>query len=110
MAETLYSQPVVAIGADGVALTDPAKHIAQLETGMKRLEETDWAKSVLRNPNVCVLTSTMALASGQWTRHKKDGSVHSQGAETIVFAKSKYGWKIVSLIGHDAGRIIPCVD
>lgn len=57
---------------------------------------------------VCVLNATAALVSGKFNRFKKDGSLHSEGSETILYAKAADGWRIVSIMTHDASRVTSC--
>ncbi len=106
--EGSFNQPSFSIGASGVAMNVPEKQIAQFGATQKRLADSGWEKSVFSKMSVCVLNANAALASGLFTRYRKDASVHSEGSETFIFTRTKDGWRIVSTIGHDAFKTVTC--
>ncbi len=106
--EGSFNQPSFSMGASGVAMNVPEKQIAQFDATLKRLADSGWEKSVFSKMSVCVLNANAALASGLFTRYRKDGSEHSQGSETFIFTRTKEGWRIVSTIGHDAFKTVTC--
>jgi hypothetical protein len=96
-----YNKPAFSINAAGVTPLVPEKQIVQLEATMKRQQGEGWARSDIRNPTVCVMNRNAALASGNLYRFKADGSEHLINSETILFARSGEGWKIVSIMVHE---------
>ncbi len=106
--EKSFVQPSITIGANGVSLRAPDQQKTQFEANQKRLIESGWDRSVWSSQTVCVLNANSALVSGTFNRLKKDGSLHSAGSETILYAKVSDGWRIVSIMTHDAGRVISC--
>ncbi len=106
--EKSFIQPSITIGASGVSLRAPEQQTTQFEANQKRLLESGWDRSEWSSQTVCVLNANAALVSGKFNRFKKDGSSHSEGSETILYAKAADGWRIVSIMIHDANRVISC--
>ena len=100
--ENVFASPSYSVSGGGVTLNDPAKQVAQTEANMKRMAETGWVKSELPNPKVCVLNASAAVASGTYYRYRADGSEHSRGSETFVLGKTANGWRVVTIMFHEA--------
>ena len=111
VAQDVYSHPGIQIGANGVTVIDPAKQEVETAARAKQMEATGWDKSAMATtPSVCLINANAALASGRFVRTRKDGSFHSDGGETDLFVKTKDGWKMVTLIGTDASKVVTCKD
>ncbi len=100
--DNVFASPSYSVSGAGVTLNDPAKQIAQTDANMKRMAETGWAKSEIPNPKVCVLNASAAVASGNFYRYRADGTEHSRGSETFVLAKTASGWRVVTIMFHEA--------
>jgi hypothetical protein len=55
-----------------------------------------------------VLTPTSAIASGEFIRYRKDGSVLSRHGNAYVFSKGPDGWRVVGMLSHDPAKPIRC--
>ena len=99
--EKSYSQPSLTLGAQGATVNDPAQQIERTQGSMKRLQEAGWVRADLRDTVVCVMNPNAALASANLYRYKADGSEHLLGSETILFARTPDGWRIISIMGHE---------
>ncbi|MSO73142.1 MAG: hypothetical protein EXQ84_05975 [Rhodospirillaceae bacterium] len=109
--DNIFAQPSYSVSGAGPVVNEPAKQLPQMEANMKRMADTGWVKSVLVKPNVCVLNASAALASGTYYRYFADGSEHSRGSETFVMAKTKDGWRVVTLMFHEAvDKVVTCND
>jgi hypothetical protein len=102
----------IQLGANGPQLTgtEPADVARRFAANIQRLEEQGWVKSEYPKPIVCVINAGTAIASGEFMRYRKDGSVISVNGTSYLFGKTPAGWRIVSFFGHERGKIIGCND
>jgi hypothetical protein len=102
----------IQLGANGPQLTgtEPADVARRFAANIQRLEEQGWVKSEYPKPIVCVINAGTAIASGEFMRYRKDGSVISVNGTSYLFGKTAAGWRIVSFFGHERGKIIGCND
>lgn len=77
---------------------------------LQRLEAQGWVRAEYPKPIVCVINAGTAIASGEFMRYRKDGSVMSVNATTYLFGRTPGGWRIVSFFGHERGKIVGCND
>lgn len=108
----VFFEPWLQLGARGpqvmhTAQDEVAKRFAE---SVKGLEAQGWVKSAYPNPIVCVINAGTAIASGEFMRYRKDGSVLSTNGTTYLFSKTANGWRIVSYFGHEVGKVIRCND
>ena len=90
MAESVYHIPFVGVGANGFRVQSTKKEVtAAHEAHLENLKASGWVRSEFPNPTVCALNANMALASGQFMRYKKDGSVLSVNANTYFSARRR---------------------
>ncbi len=109
--EEVFHVPLVYLSPEGAQVDATASEVtARTEANLKRLLDSGWDRSEFPSPNVCVLHAGAAIASGKFTRYKKDGSVLSENAVTYLFGKTGKGWRIVSYGGHGLDRVVPCKD
>jgi NTF2-like protein (DUF6841) len=102
----------IQLGANGPQLTntEPADVARRFAANIERLEAQGWVKSEYPKPIVCVINAGTAIASGEFMRYRKDGSVISTNGTSYLFGKTPAGWRIVSFFGHEVGKIIGCED
>jgi hypothetical protein len=102
----------IQLGANGpqVTGTEPSDVARRFAANIQRLEEQGWVKSEFPKPLVCVINAGTAIASGEFMRYRKDGSVISVNGTSYLFGKTAAGWRIVSFFGHERGKIIGCND
>jgi hypothetical protein len=102
----------IQLGANGPQLTgtEPADVARRFAANIQRLEQQGWVKSEYPKPIVCVINAGTAIASGEFMRYRKDGSVISVNGTSYLFGKTAAGWRIVSFFGHERGKIIGCND
>jgi hypothetical protein len=111
LGERVYNVPWISIGAGGVQVDTTADAVtARFDASLKQLLAGGWDRSEFPAPAVCVLNAGAAIASGTFTRYKKDGSVMQENGVTYLFARTKDGWKIVSFTGHPVGKVVTCND
>ncbi len=111
IADDVFSNPAVNMGANGVTVDDTAAVEARYKNNIGNLEKSGWQKSQTQSVSVCVMNPNVAFAVSSYTRVKTDGSPHSAGSSTYMFNKGKDGkWRIVMLIGHDSSKVLSCTD
>jgi hypothetical protein len=107
----VYHTPWLQLGANGIEVDQtPAEITKRFDASLKRLLDSQWAKSEFANPVICVLNPGAAIASGTFKRYRKDGSVISESGITYLFGKAPDGWKIVSFAGHATNKLVTCND
>jgi hypothetical protein len=109
VAENTYAVPSFAVLPNGVVVPslrteDVAKMYGNF---MKQAAAKGWDKSNF-DATICVLTANLALASGKVTRHRTDGSVLSSLGETLIYVRTKAGWRIGGLILHVQNKVVTC--
>jgi hypothetical protein len=110
VANNSFTNPGLAMGANGVTVNTPEQLDKQYAGNLARLKEAGWAKSVVLSYEVCVMNPNVAFASSRFNRVKTDGSILAEGATTYMLNKSKDGWRIAMLIGHDRSKTMKCSD
>lgn len=108
IADKIFTNPGLAMNANGVTVNTPEQIDKQYTGNLQRLTEQGWEKSVLLHYDVCVMNANVAFASGTFNRVKKDGSILQHGASTYMLNKGKDGWRIAMLIGTDANKMLSC--
>lgn len=106
----VFANPSAALGADGVVLRTPDEIDKQYANTYRRMSERGWAKSVTVSYNICVLNANTAFFNGLFNRVRKDGSVIEPTATSYLFTKTKDGWRMALLIGHDSNNTMTCSD
>ena len=108
----VFLEPWIQLGANGPQLnhTEPGEVAKRFAGNIERLKEQGWVKSEYPKPIVCVINAGTAIASGEFMRYRKDGSVISVNGTSYLFTRTKDGWRIVSFFGHERGKIIGCND
>lgn len=105
----IFHLPFTLLAPEGARVETTAEEMnARNEASLKRLLESGWDRSEFPSPRVCVLNAGAAVASGNFYRHRKDGSVLSENAVTYVLGKTDKGWRIVTFGGHGLDRVVPC--
>lgn len=108
----VFFEPWIQLGGRGPQLqhTAPDEIAKRFADSVAGLEAQGWVKSEYPNPIVCVINSSTAIASGEFKRYRKDGSVLSVNGTTYLFGRTPEGWRIVSYFGHEVGKVIGCND
>lgn len=75
---------------------------------MKQLTANGWDRSTLDLASVCVLSANTALASGKTTRYRTDGSVMAVLGETLLYVRTKGGWRVGGLVLHQPNKVVTC--
>lgn len=75
---------------------------------MTQMKGAGWDRSKLDIASVCVLAADMALASGNTTRYRTDGTVMNVIGETLLYVRTKEGWRIGGLILHQPNKVVTC--
>ena len=100
VAETFY-EPSFSVGAGSITSNTRATQETVFGAAGKRLQGEGWVSASFRPINVCIMTPNSALAGMNLYRKKADGSEHLINSETMLLARAKDGWKIVSLFVHE---------
>jgi len=108
IADKVFTNPGLAMSANGVAVNTPEQIDKQYAGILQRLTEQGWEKSVMLQYDVCVMNANVAFASGKFNRLKKDGSILQSAASTYMLNKGKDGWRIAMLIGTEANKQLTC--
>ena len=58
--------------------------------------------------NICVLTPAVAIVSGRGLRYLENGSVMGEYGWTYTLSKGTAGWRMVSILTHDPGKVVTC--
>ena len=108
----VFLEPWIQLGGNGPQVTNtaPDEVAKRFAANVQRLEAQGWVKSEYPKPIVCVINAGTAIASGEFMRYRKDGSVISVNGTSYLFGKTSAGWRIVSFFGHERGKIIGCND
>ena len=111
MGDQVYFAPFIGVGANGITVQPTADAVTKNHEGaLKRLLDGGWDRSEFPNPTVCVMNAGAALASGTFSRYRKDGTVISTNGITYWMGKAPDGWKIISFTGHAQGKLVQCND
>lgn len=111
MGDQVYFAPFIGVGANGITVQATPDAVTKNHEGaLKRLLDSDWDRSEFPNPTVCVMNAGAALASGTFSRYRKDGTVISTNGITYWMGKAADGWKILSFTGHAQGKLVQCND
>lgn len=109
MAERGYGAPLVTLGRNNYTVLETRKDVeAWASTFVTRLAAEGWDRSEMPSPSICVLTETSAIASGEFVRYRKDGSVLQRLGSAYVFSKTVEGWRVVGMLSHDPSKPIHC--
>ena len=110
IANEIYSNPSMAMGANGVSANTPDQVAKQYTGNIQRLVESGWDRSVILHYDVCLMNPNLAFAHGTFNRLRKDGSILQAGASTYMLNKGKDGWRIAMLVPHDKNKVMTCND
>lgn len=105
--DKVWAHPAVEIGANGVKLLTPADVEANYTKMFADLAKTQYDHSDTKL-SVCVLSSTMAVASGPFRRINKDGSLLLEGSMSYLFTKMSDGWRITTNLGVQPTKVVHC--
>jgi hypothetical protein len=109
MAERGYGQPLVTLGRNTYTVLQTKKDVeAWAGALVTRLGAEGWDRSEMPSPSICVLTPTSAIASGEFLRYRKDGSVLARLGTAYVFSKTAEGWRVVGMLSHDPAKPLRC--
>jgi hypothetical protein len=109
MAERAYGAPLTTLGRNTYTVLQTRQDVeAWARPFVTRLVADGWDRSEMPSPSICVLTPTSAIASGEFVRYRKDGSVLSRLGNAYVFSKGAEGWRVVAMLSHDAAKPIRC--
>ena len=107
---SVFSNPSVALGPDGVATHTPDETDKRYANLNRTLVERGWVKSVTARYNICVLNANTGFVDAVFNRTRKDGSVIEPVASSYFFSRTKEGWKLSLMIGHVPTKIVSCSD
>lgn len=105
--DKVWAHPAVEIGPNGVKMLTPADVEANYTKMFADLAKTQYDHSDTKL-SVCVLTPTMAVASGPFKRINKDGSLLLEGSMSYLFTKMADGWRITTNLGVQPNKIVNC--
>jgi hypothetical protein len=74
---------------------------------LRDLKERDYSHSKWQELHVKLLGTTVALASGVFTRCKTDGSELATLGATYLLRKSDGVWRILVITVHPASDVVP---
>jgi hypothetical protein len=108
----VFNLPWTMVGGNGVRVEKTPDDVkTRFQAGVKGMDDTGYARSVLDNPTVCVLSSNAAFISSTYHREKKDGTmIGAQSASTYLFAKTAEGWRVVAGVTHSPEKLATCND
>lgn len=102
-----YHEPLMFVAAAGArSLATRADIEAWLTPVFARLKERGYARSDWAEFQSKLLSSGVAVVSTQTVRYKTDGQPMETLGFTYVLRKTKEGWKVAVLIGHDAANVL----
>jgi len=105
VAQYSYRVPVLFLRPTALEVDSTTEAVkARFEGTIKTLKADGYAKSEVSNLHVSIFSEHAAAVSGKFVRYRKDGSAIATFGATFVFAKSEDGWRIVSMITHDAAK------
>src|SRR5262245_60304753 len=109
MAKRAYAAPLMSLGRGSYTVwATPQDVEAWASSFVANLQTQGWDRSDMPSPSICVLTPTSAIASGEFVRYRKDGSVLSRLGTAYVFSKGDQGWRVVAMLSHDPARPLSC--
>jgi hypothetical protein len=109
MADRGYGAPLMSLGRGSYTVWATRKDVeAWADAFVTRLQTEGWDRSEMPSPSICVLTPTSAIASGEFLRYRKDGSVLSRHGTAYVFSKGAEGWRVVAMLSHDPKKPLRC--
>jgi hypothetical protein len=109
MATRGYRAPLMSLGRGSHTAWATTKDVeAWAGPFVANLEKQGWDRSEMPKPSICVLTTTSAIASGEFVRYRKDGSVMSRLGTAYVFSKGDDGWRVVAMLSHDPAKPLRC--
>lgn len=112
VAENAYTVPSFVVLPNGDVI--PSLHTEDIaktySNVMKQALAKGWARSALDVGSICVLNANTAFASAKGTRYRADGSVLGVVGETLVYVRTKAGWRIAGLIVQQPNKVVTCND
>ena len=105
--EKIFAHPAGTVSPAGIAAQTPEQVEANYTKIFADLAKTQFDHSEL-NLSVCVMTPTLAAASGTFRRVNKDGSTLQAGDVAYLVTKTADGWRLAMLLGVQPGKKIAC--
>jgi len=105
--DTVFAHPTASITPKGIVLVTPEQHTANYTKIFADLAKTQFDHTDIK-VSVCVMTPTLAIASGTFRRVNKDGSTLLEGPLAYLVAKMPEGWRLATLLGVQAGKTVSC--
>ena len=105
--EKVFAHPAGTVSPAGIALQTPDQVEANYTKIFADLARTQFDHVEL-NVSVCVMTPTLATASGTFRRVNKDGSTLQAGDVAYLVTKTAEGWRLAMLLGVQPGKRIAC--
>jgi hypothetical protein len=109
MAKRGYAAPLMSLGRENYTVWATPRDVeAWASSFVANLQTQGWDRSEMPSPSICVLTPTSAIASGEFVRYRRDGSVLSRHGTGYVFSKGTEGWRVVAMLSHDPAKPLRC--
>ena len=105
--DKIMANPEIVYTPDGPVALPPDKVREQYTKTFSALPE-NYVRSDWPSVTVCVLTPSLAIASGSFKRIAKDGSNLLDGSASYLYQKSNDGWKLVSTLGIQPKKVVTC--
>ena len=111
IARNIYSIPVHIANQSGhrayITTGDAERSLQNL---YEQIESQGWAKSVIQEVDVCVVSAGLAFAEVRYTRDKANGEAITPGLRTNIYVVQKLppGWRIVAFYSKDVDRRLSC--
>jgi ketosteroid isomerase-like protein len=102
-----YHEPLMFVAAAGArALATRSDIEAWLTPVFARLKERGYGRSDWSEFQSKLLSNGVAVMSTQTVRYKTDGQQMEKVGFTYILRKTKEGWKVAVLIGHDPATVL----
>jgi hypothetical protein len=111
IAQTVYSVPLHIANQTGHrAYITAADAVSSLQNLYEQIESQGWAKSVIQDVDVCIVTEGLAFAEVRYTRNKANGEAIAPGIRTNIYVVQELppGWRIVAFYSKDVDRKLSC--
>ena len=102
-----YHEPLMFVSAAGTrALATRAEMEEWLKPVFGRMKEQGYARSDWSEFHMKLLSAGVAVVSTQTVRYKADGQELAKLGFTYILRKTKEGWQIAVLVGHDPANVL----
>jgi len=107
IADRIYFAPFVTIPGEGPSAWMTKEQIREnLAKTFEALAADGYARSQWDKLTITVLSPAAVIVSGTYSRYRKDGSKIGTLAATYTVAKTKDGWRIVTLSRHAPAKTL----